>query len=183
MHIKEWVAMVTTDQAFEIPSIGPTLEMIKQIAEKLQEQLNEMGIARSPVKQFLHLFASGTKERTKLEDFVRRMANAKIDLIVRIQLELIGLNRNMQAAVKLSVERIVALDARLSEHSGIGNYPKLAKLLSNHRQNSMNPSPQMAHAEKLTTNSGWNYYCNKRRFRRPSTTRRSCTPVGKGGES
>lgn len=132
---EEWVGIVKMDQSLQIDSIGRTITAIEKIAQKLKLQLEEMGVVRYPAKQLLHLFMSSGTEKRKLDTILRRMTNAKIDLIVRVQFELIGLNREIQTAVNLRVERIEALDARLSELSSSGSYPKLTILLQSHTKN------------------------------------------------
>lgn len=139
---KTWLELVTTDEGLQQPGLFESLAKIKKLAERLQDHLQKMNAKRNAVQQFLHQFSSGTDERTLLDKLVHDMALVKIDLIVRVQLVLLGITKSIQSAVTISAAAIKAMDAKLPTQPSPGPHPKLVKLLDKKKPNGA-PRPRL----------------------------------------
>lgn len=135
---KAWVDMVTTDDSLETPAIQPAISKIKRIAEKLHTHLSEMvGEGRNGVQQFVHQFASGPSERALLKSIVLEVNHAKVDLLLRVQLVLLGINKNIEKAMNVSIADIKEMKEKLGSRTDTGSYPKLEELLDKLQPNGM----------------------------------------------
>lgn len=135
---KAWVDMVTTDSSLETPAIEPAISKIKRIAERLHAHLSKIvGVGRTAIQQFVHQFASGPSERAFLENIVRDINRAKIDLVVRVQLVLLGIHKNIEKAMNVSIAAIKEMEEKLGSRKDTGSYLKFAKLLDKLQPNGM----------------------------------------------
>ncbi|KAF7556279.1 hypothetical protein G7Z17_g1554 [Cylindrodendrum hubeiense] len=133
---QDWINNIILTEDRKIPQMEQTIQKIHNIALQLKKHLAKMIRKRGKSREFLHQFTSGEDERVTLDNIMRDITYAKIDLIVRVQPVLIGISKSIQNTVILGAEAIKGLDAKLPEgRDNGGRYPKLSKILQKRKPN------------------------------------------------
>lgn len=88
------------------------------------------------MQRFLQQLQRGSSNRKAIDKIMQEMSHAKLGLIARVQLSLVGITHGIRDAAQLSVEAIKKIDKKLEPLGD--SVPKFVMLLETHKDGAWN---------------------------------------------
>jgi hypothetical protein len=134
---KTIVGLIEDEEALKTPNVGDAISKLGAIGEILRSHLTKIATTKGPVQDFFKQLLSSQENQERLESIMRDLGNAKVDLIVHIQLSNVGLIRGVSEAMQVSIDAIIAMGKLLDEKLGSGHALRISQLLEGRPRNSM----------------------------------------------
>jgi hypothetical protein len=124
------IILIHDEEELQTAKIRPELERLGKISNDLSACLKrlEKG-SKSPVRQFAHQLANGSRDERELADIMTELDRAKSSISVRLQLAILGITRKNGDIVLANAAVIHRMDNMLEDFFGKGQGLKLASLL------------------------------------------------------
>ena len=131
------IIVVRHEKFLQTASIISQLARLKDLSRELLTLLNRLAPSESAIPRFVHQLTSGAKDENDLDSIIKKLNNAKTNLLIHIQVAGVGLTRDNQNHLIANAAIIDRVDRFIRDQLGDNWTLKIASLVRNQQTQGM----------------------------------------------
>ena len=135
IQTKGIVELVKNENSLKTPSVGGAINRLDSVGKALLEHLTRISNTKGPIQDFFYQLVSGKKGEDKLENIMKDLGNAKMDLSIQIQVANVGLIQAVGQAVQVNTAAVEKINKMLIETLGSGHVLRISQLIEGRSSN------------------------------------------------